>query len=67
MPGPRGLAIHDGGLYVAVMGGYFSQIHRWDLKTKERTVIIDKMPDGGWHEPGGPIFGPDELMYFSQG
>lgn len=67
MPGPRGLAIHDGGLYVAVMGGYFSQIHRWDLKTKERTVIIDKMPDGGWHEPGGPIFGPDELMYFGQG
>lgn len=67
MPGPRGLAIRDGGLYVAVKGGYFSQIHRWDLKTKERTVIVDKMPNGGWHEPGGPVFGPDGLMYFSQG
>ena len=67
MPGPRGLAIHDGGLYVSVKGGYYSQIHRHDLTTRERSVIIDKLPDGGWHEPGGPIFGPDGLMYFSQG
>jgi glucose/arabinose dehydrogenase len=67
MPGPRGLTIHDGGLYVSVKGGYYSQIHRIDLETRERTVIIDTMPDGGWHEPGGPVFGPDGLMYFSQG
>ena len=25
------------------------------------------IPSGGWHEPGGPIFGPDGLMYFAQG
>lgn len=25
------------------------------------------MPDGGWHEPGGPVFGPDGLIYFAQG
>lgn len=67
MPGPRGLAVHDGGLYVAVKGGYFSEVHRYDLKTKEKKVIIGTMPDGGWHEPGGPAFGPDGLMYFSQG
>lgn len=67
MPGPRGLAIHDGGLYVSVKGGYFMEIHRYDLQTKERTVVINQPPDGGWHEPGGPIFGPDGLMYFGQG
>lgn len=67
LPGARGLAVHDGGLYVSVKGGYFTEIHRYDLQTKERTVIVDTMPDGGWHEPGGPIFGPDGLMYFGQG
>lgn len=67
MPGPRGMEVHDGGLYVSFKGGYFSEIHRFDLKTREETIIIDRMPDGGWHEPGGPRFGPDGLMYFGQG
>jgi glucose/arabinose dehydrogenase len=30
-------------------------------------VVVDGLPDGGWHEPGGPVFGPDGLMYFGQG
>ena len=24
------------------------------------------LPDGGWHEPGGPVFGPDGLRYFAR-
>lgn len=66
--GPRGVAVKDGFLYVSVKGGYHTQIFRYDLRTMERTCIIDKLPNGGWHEPGGPIFGPhDGLLYFGQG
>jgi len=65
--GPRGVAWRDGAIYVSVKGGYFTHIDRYDLQTGERSVILDKMPNGGWHEPGGPVFGPDGLMYFGQG
>src|SRR5947207_1829874 len=33
-------------------------------RVEPRDVLV---PDGGWHEPGGPLFGPDGLMYFAQG
>jgi glucose/arabinose dehydrogenase len=65
--GPRGISVKDDALYVSIKGGYFTQIVKYDLKTHNRTVLIDKLPNGGWHEPGGPIFGPDGLMYFGQG
>jgi hypothetical protein len=65
--GPRGVAARDGFLYVSSKGGYHSRIARFDLATGERTVIVDGLPDGGWHEPGGPVFGPDGLLYFAQG
>ena len=65
--GPRGVAVHDGGLLVSDKGGYTSRIVGYDLATGERTVIVDGLPDGGWHEPGGPVFGDDGLMYFGQG
>lgn len=65
--GPRGVACRDGAIYVSVKGGYHSHIDRYDLETGERTVVVDGLPDGGWHEPGGPVFGPDGLMYFAQG
>ncbi|MEU2611493.1 hypothetical protein ABZ570_07905 [Micromonospora sp. NPDC007271] len=65
--GPRGVAWHDGALYVSDKGGYTSRIVRYDLDSGERRVIVDGLPDGGWHEPGGPVFGPDGLMYFGQG
>lgn len=65
--GPRGFAFHDGKLYVSAKGGYHSRIVSYDLATRERTVLLDNLPNGGWHEPGGPVFGPDGLMYFGQG
>lgn len=65
--GPRTMAYHEGYLYVSIKGGYYSRIVRYDLKTREREILIDKLPSGGWHEPGGPVFGPDGLMYFGQG
>lgn len=44
-----------------------SHLLKFDAKSGERTVLFNKMPDGGWHEPGGPVFGPDGLVYFAQG
>jgi len=39
-----------------------------DLNPIECVKLADKIPSGGWHEPGGSIFGPrDGLMYFGQG
>jgi glucose/arabinose dehydrogenase len=65
--GPRGAAVHGDFLYVAVKGGYHSRIVRYSRSTGERSVVVDGLPDGGWHEPGGPVFGRDGLMYFAQG
>jgi hypothetical protein len=65
--GPRGISCRNGSLYVSVKGGYFSRIVRYDLRRRDKTILVDKLPDGGWHEPGGPVFGPDGLMYFGQG
>lgn len=65
--GPRGLAYRDGYLYVTVKGGYFTKVVRYNVETRKREVLFDQIPDGGWHEPGGPIFGPDGLLYFAQG
>jgi glucose/arabinose dehydrogenase len=65
--GPRGAAVHGGFVYVADKGGYHSRIVRYGLFTGERTGVVDGLPDGGWHDPAGPVFGPDGLMYFAQG
>jgi alkylated DNA repair protein (DNA oxidative demethylase) len=65
--GPRGVAVRDGGLFVSDKGGYTSRIVGYDLATGERTVIVDGLPDGGWHEPGGPVFGDDGLMCSGRG
>jgi glucose/arabinose dehydrogenase len=66
--GPRGVAVRDGYVYVSAKGGYHSRITRYDRETGgDATVVVDGLPDGGWHEPGGPVFGPDGLMYFAQG
>ncbi len=65
--GPRGFAIRNGSLYLSTKGGYFARIIQYDLKSKKRHVLIDQIPSGGWHEPGGPLFGPDGLMYFAHG
>lgn len=66
--GPRGLAVRDGFLYITLKGGYYMRVVRHNLASGEREVVVDKIPSGGWHEPGGPIFGPhDGLMYFAQG
>jgi glucose/arabinose dehydrogenase len=44
------------------------RVTRHDLRTRERVVLVDGIPSGGWHEPGGPVFGPhDGMMYFAQG
>src|SRR4051794_18697206 len=66
--GPRGVVVRDGRVYVSSKGGYHSRITRYDQETGgDGTVIVDGLPDGGWHEPGGPLFGPDGLLYFAQG
>lgn len=65
--GPRGVAYRDGAIYVSVKGGYHAHVDRYDLKTGKLTVVVDGLPSGGWHEPGGPVFGPDGLMYFANG
>ncbi len=65
--GLRGVAWHGGYVYAMAKGGYKTRLLRFDAETGERTVLLDTMPDGGWHEPGGPVFGPDGLLYFGQG
>jgi glucose/arabinose dehydrogenase len=66
--GPRGVSYRDGYIYVSCKGGYLARIVRYDVKTREREVLIEKIPSGGWHEPGGPVFSPhDGLMYFANG
>lgn len=66
--GPRGISYKDGYLYLSIKGGYTAKIVRYDTKTGEREIIHDKIPSGGWHEPGGPIFSPhDGLLYFAHG
>jgi glucose/arabinose dehydrogenase len=66
--GPRGLAYRDGYLYATLKGGYYARVVTYNVKTGERDVINDKIPSGGWHEPGGPVFGPhDGLLYFAHG
>ncbi|WP_224998483.1 sorbosone dehydrogenase family protein [Cesiribacter sp. SM1] len=65
--GPRGITWRDGMLYMCIKGGYHMQVARYNLETGELKILIDKLPSGGWHEPGGPLFGPDGLMYFGNG
>jgi len=65
--GLRGLGYHDGYVYATAKGGYTSRVLRFDPKSGERKVLIDKLPDGGWHEPGGPVFDREGIMYFAQG
>ena len=65
--GLRGLGYHDGYVYAMAKGGYTSRVLRFDPDTGERTVLLDELPNGGWHEPGGPVFDSKGLMYFAQG
>ena len=65
--GPRGIAWRDGELYMCIKGGYHMQVAKYNLETGKLDILIDKLPSGGWHEPGGPVFGPDGLMYFGNG
>lgn len=68
LAGPRGFAVHGGRLYVSSKGGYFTRVEHYDLRTRKPTVLFDKIPNGGWHEPGGPVIGPHGgLLYFAQG
>jgi glucose/arabinose dehydrogenase len=65
--GPRHVLVHDGALLVSCKGGHQSRIDRIDPGTGAIETLIDGLPDGGWHEPGGPVLGPDGLLYFGQG
>ncbi|MCC9136977.1 PQQ-dependent sugar dehydrogenase [Pontibacter silvestris] len=65
--GPRSVTWRDGELYMAFKGGYHMQIAKYNLSTRELKILIDQIPSGGWHEPGGPVFGPDGMMYFGHG
>lgn len=66
--GPRGLSYRDNKLYVSIKGGYHARVLEYDLATDKRRILVDNIPSGGWHEPGGPLFGPhDGRMYFMSG
>ncbi len=66
--GPRGMAFQNGNLYVMAKGGYTTRLVKFDTKTGKRSIILDKFPSGGWHEPGGPVISPkDGLLYYAQG
>lgn len=65
--GPRGLSWYEGNLYINVKGGNHTRIYKYNLENAELKIVVDEIPNGGWHEPGGPVFGPDGLMYFAQG
>ena len=65
--GPRGMAWRDGNLYVSLKGGYEMRVVKYDLQTCEYSIVVSGVPSGGWHKPGGPVFGPDGMMYFGQG
>ena len=67
LAGPRGFAFIGDDVYVSAKGGYFTRIVRYNRHTRERSILLENMPDGGWHEPGGPVVGPDGLLYFGQG
>lgn len=68
LAGPRGFAVHGNRLYVTSKGGYHTRVQYYNLGTGEKTVLFDRIPDGGWHEPGGPAISPaDGLLYFAQG
>jgi hypothetical protein len=41
--GPRGVSVHDGGLFISDKGGYASRIVRHDLATGERTVVVAEL------------------------
>ena len=43
--GPRGSSYRDGAIYVTVKGGYHAHLDRYDLKTGERTVLVDGLPE----------------------
>lgn len=65
--GPRGITWRDGELYMCIKGGYHMQVAKYNLESGALKILIDKLPSGGWHEPGGPVFGPDGMMYFGNG
>ncbi|WP_232311148.1 hypothetical protein [Robertmurraya korlensis] len=44
--GPRGVTYRDGYIYVSCKGGYLVRIFRYDVKTREREVLIEKIPSG---------------------
>lgn len=68
LAGPRAMAVRSGRLYVSSKGGYFTRVQYFDLADRSKTVLFDRIPNGGWHEPGGPVIGPhDGLLYFAQG
>ena len=67
LAGARGISQYGDHLYVSCKGGYHGRVVRYDLDGTNRTVVVDGIPSGGWHEPGGPIFTPDGWMYFGFG
>jgi hypothetical protein len=65
--GPRHVLVHEGALLVSCKGGHESRIDRIDPAAGRIETLVDGLPDGGWHEPGGPVLGPDGMLYFGQG
>ena len=65
--GPRRIDVRGNEIFVSLKDGHYTRIVKYDLTTRESTVLVDRLPEGGWHEAGGPVFGLAGLMYFGQG
>jgi glucose/arabinose dehydrogenase len=64
-PPVNGLTWHDGGLYISE-GGHPSRISRLE-SDGHQTIILENLPGPGNYHTNMVAFGPDGLLYFSQG
>jgi Raf kinase inhibitor-like YbhB/YbcL family protein len=66
-PGAHGLAIHGGLLYIATVKEIFTAKIRADGTLEAPKMIIGDLPDLGQHANRTIAFGPDGMLYISNG
>ena len=66
-PGAHGLAIKDGKLYIATVKEIFVGSIRSDGSVGPLTMLVDDLPDLGQHANRTLAFGPDGMLYVSNG